>query len=100
MNHTGVSIQAICRPATKAYKELCTYVDGTATTFAWKPRGKRMVHTGSGNYPGQVELEESRKEVLSAWVTVPSPETIGSFVGLLVRCFGDQLVAVNIQRRP
>ena len=33
-----------------------------------------MVHTGSGNYPGQVELEESeRKEVLSAWVTVQLP---------------------------
>jgi hypothetical protein len=98
MTTGGFSVQAVSSPGVKAYKQLCKYVTDAGKVFEWSSPGKRMRHKRS-NYPGYVELEPTANEVLAAWISEHSPETLGSFIGIVIRCFGDTLVTLNVQRQ-
>ncbi len=50
-------------------------------------------------YPGIVELDPTTREVVAASISEPNAETLGSLVGIIIRCFGENLIAINIQRR-
>jgi hypothetical protein len=97
----GFSVQAICHPRIKAYQQLCDYIAKSGKVYVWVPgqTGQKIQHKSS-NRPGYVEFEATSREVLLAWLTDgPSPESLESFIGLLVRCFGDELVAINVPPR-
>lgn len=97
MTGKGFSIQGICGSDVKAYTRLCKYIETKGRVFKWTSPGRRIQHKRR-NYPGYVELETTANEVVLAWTSKPSPDTLGSFMGILVRCFGDDLISINIQR--
>jgi hypothetical protein len=52
-----------------------------------------------GDYDTTIELEKTSNEVVLARIADRRPGIIGAFIALCIRCFGDELIAVNLETK-
>jgi hypothetical protein len=94
---SGILLQVITSQP-KAYERLSDYIQGV--TFSWTSPGT-IEHVRKARNPGEygaaIHFEKTSNEVLLARMTDRMPGTVGTFIGLCIRCFGDDLIAVNLQ---
>lgn len=102
MAASRILVQAICGQP-KAYRRLCDYIDRPRGTFSWTLHGQTIEHAqkvkNPGDYRASIHLEATSNEVVVAQVTHRAPGVIGAFVGLCIRCFGEDLIAINVQNK-
>jgi hypothetical protein len=100
MSTNGILLQVITQKP-KAYKRLSNYIAKSSGTFSWISRGKTIEHSqkrkNPGDYQTTIDFEKTSNEVVLARIADRKAGITGAFIGLCIRCFGDELIAVNLQ---
>jgi hypothetical protein len=99
MPTSGILLQVITSQP-KAYERLFDYIKKHSGTFSRTSPGT-IEHVRKARNPGEygaaIHFEKTSTEVLLARMTDRKPGMVGAFIGLCIRCFGDDLISVNLQ---
>ena len=91
----------VCTEKSKSYDKLCKYLDNPRGSFKWVSRLKEVEHkqrkSNPGDYDTTIDLEQTSNEVVIARVRGSNPGIVGAFVAVCIRCFGGDLLAVDLQ---